>query len=255
MLPILLFLASLVLSSGVAARELYIAAAADLIYCLDDVNRAFQQAHPSVRLKVSTGSSGNFYAQIRNGAPFDVFMSADLLYPRKLIEAGMADSSTLLRYAIGRIALWTLDSKLDISDGLKSLTQPSVHRVAIANPAHAPYGQAARAALQHDGLWDTIAPKLIKGDNIAQTAQFVQTGNADVGIVALSLLKSPRLANLGHYVVIPQDKFPTLEQGAVITRQGLRNPLAYQYMAFLASPPARAIFERYGFMLPDKAQK
>ncbi len=255
MLRILLFLITLSLSASAAARELYIAAAADLAYCLEDLNATFQRMHPDARLKVSIGSSGNFYGQIRNGAPFEVFMSADLLYPSKLVEAGKADRSTLLRYAIGRIALWSVNPKFDISAGLKSLVQPGIHRVAIANPAHAPYGQAARAALQHEGVWDAVMPKLVMGDNIAQTAQFVQTGNVDAGIVALSLLKSTRLTNAGQYVVIPLDQYPAMEQGAIVTAHGRSNPLAKQYLDFLASPLARAIFDSYGFLLPEQAAK
>ena len=234
----------------VAAQELTIAAAADLTYCLEDLNAGFRQMHPDADIKVSTGSSGNFYAQIANGGPFDIFMSADMGYPRKLIEAGQADGKTLTRYAIGKLALWTMDAKLDLSAGLAALRQPQVKRIAIASPEHAPYGKAAQQALEAAKLWDELQPRIVRGENIAQTAQFVQTGNVDVGIVALSLLKAPKLQGVGHAVLVPAGAFPQMDQGAVVTLHGQSNPLAAAYMVFLATPAARAIFDRYGFELP-----
>lgn len=248
-----LFIAALVFSLPSFAADLFIAAASDLIYCLDDLNAAFTRANPDATLKVSTGSSGVFFAQIQNGAPFDIYMSADLTYPRKLAASGHADGKTLTRYAVGRIALWTTDAQLDLSSGLQALTSAKIRHVAIANPVHAPYGQAAQAALQHVGLWDVLQPKLVMGENISQTAQFIQTGNAEAGIVALSLLKAPKLAGVGRYALIPLDYFPTLEQGAIVTTKGTANLLAQKYIAFLASPQARTIFDRYGFTQPGAA--
>jgi molybdate transport system substrate-binding protein len=239
------------LAIDVQAQELRIAAAADLVYCLQDLDAAFKQQNPDADIKVSSGSSGDFFAQIQHGGPYDVFMSADLNYPRKLAESGYADGHSLYTYAVGRIVLWTLDSSIDLSHGLASLKQASIKHIAIANPAHAPYGRAAQAALQHEGLWDAIQPLIVSGENIAQTAQFVQSGNADVGIVAYSLLKAPKLQNVGHYVLIPLEDYPTMDQGAIVTTQGRSNPLAAKYLAFLATPAARAIFDRYGFSLPD----
>ncbi|MBV8659492.1 MAG: molybdate ABC transporter substrate-binding protein [Burkholderiales bacterium] len=247
LLPALL---ALLLIPVALAQELTIAAAADLSYCLDDLNATFKQSHPGIDIKVSTGSSGNFYAQIANGGPFDVFMSADMGYPQKLIDAGQADGKTLMRYAIGKLAIWTLDSKLDLSAGLTALRQPEVKRIAIASPEHAPYGRAAQQALEKAKLWDELQPRIVRGENISQTAQFVQTGNVDAGIVALSLLKAPKLQGVGHWVLVPLDAFPQMDQGAVVTQRGQANPLAAAYLAFLASPQARTIFNRYGFELP-----
>lgn len=255
LLTLIALAASLTAAPSAFAKDLLIAAAADLVYCLNDLNAAFKKEHPEAIINVSNGSSGNFFAQIQNGAPFDVFLSADLAYPRKLAASGQADASTILRYAVGRIAVWTMNPKLDIKDGTSSLTQAGISRVAIANPAHAPYGMAARAAMQKDGVWEKVSPKIVMGENISQTAQFVQTGNVDAGIVALSLLKSPKLAGVGKYVEIPLDRYPPLEQGAVITKHGEANPLAKQYMTFLSSPQARAIFDRYGFLLPPTVVK
>lgn len=232
------------------SETLTIAAAADLIYCLEELNVAFQKAYPAAALKVSTGSSGNFFAQIQNGAPFDVFLSADMKYPHELVKAGLADSSSLTLYAIGRIVLWSRRADLDVTRGLEILRDEKIVKVAIANPAHAPYGRAAQAALEHFQLWQAIQPKLVLGENIAQTAQFVQTGNVDAGIVALALVMSPKLKNAGTYYVIPETSFPRLEQAAVLTKQGIKNPVANRYLEFLRSEPARAIFNRYGFRLP-----
>ena len=250
-----LFIAAMMLSLPLLAANLYIAAASDLMFCLEDLNAAFKRANPAASLKVSTGSSGVFFAQIEHGAPYDIYLSADLTYPRKLVATGHADGRTLMRYGVGRIALWTTNPQVDIAGGLQGLDLSKVQHLAIANPAHAPYGQAAQAALEHIGLWNSIKPKLVMGENISQTAQFIQTGNAEVGIVAYSLLKAPKLAGIGRYWLIPPDYFPQMEQGAVVTTKGAENPLAKKYIAFLASSEARTIFDRYGFLQPDAVPK
>jgi molybdate transport system substrate-binding protein len=231
-------------------QPLAIAAAADLVYCLDELDREFGRQHPGAELKVTAGSSGNFFAQLKHGAPFDVFLSADLKFPSELAKAGLADGKSLTTYAVGRIVLWTTREGLDLSKGLAVVGDAEVKKFAIANPDHAPYGRVAKAALERAGLWQTAAPKLVIGENIAQTAQFVLTGNAEAGIVALSLVLSPTLAKVGRWVEIPPGLYPRLEQGAVITAHGAKNPLAAEYLTFLRSPEARAIFDRYGFQLP-----
>ncbi len=250
-----LFMAAMMSSLPVLAANLYIAAASDLMFCLEDLNAAFKRANPAASLKVSTGSSGVFFAQIQHGAPYDIYMSADLHYPRKLVASGHADASTLTRYGVGRIALWTTNPQVNIAGGLQGLDLSKLQHLAIANPVHAPYGQAAQAALEHAGLWDRIKPKLVLGENISQTAQFIQTGNAEAGIVAYSLLKAPKLAGIGRYWLIPLDYFPQMEQGAVVTAKGATNPLAKKYIAFLSSSQARVIFDRYGFLQPDAVPK
>jgi molybdate transport system substrate-binding protein len=229
---------------------LSIAAASDLVYCLEELNTEFQKSHPATALRISTGSSGNFFAQIQNGAPFDIFLSADMKYPQELIKASLADSSSLTLYAIGYIVLWSMRSDIEVARGVEILRDEKIKKVAIANPAHAPYGRAAKAALEHFQLWETIQPKLVLGENIAQTAQFIQTGNVDAGIVALSLVLSPKLKNTGSYYLIPEASFPRLEQGAVLTKKGIKNPAAKRYLEFLRSQPARETFNRYGFRLP-----
>jgi molybdate transport system substrate-binding protein len=250
---LLMVLMTTLLALPAQAAPLLVAAASDLSYCIDDLAAAFRQAEPQAELKVSLGASGNFFAQIRNGAPYEVFLSADMGYPEQLARLGAAEAATLTPYAVGRIALWTLDARFDPAQGTALLRDARVTRVAIASPETAPYGRAARAALQRDGLWAELQPKLVIGENIAQTAQFVQSGNAQLGIVSLAALHSPRLAGVGRYAVIPDTGLPPIEQGAVVTRRGAGNPLAARFVRFLHSPAARAILTRNGYSLPQAA--
>lgn len=229
------------------AESLSVAAASDLVYCLEELNAAFRRTHPGIDLKVSTGSSGNFFAQIKNGAPLDVFLSADVKYPEELIKAGLADEKSLTIYGIGRIVVWTVKDTIDVSAGLAALDAAAVKKIAIANPDHAPYGRAAKAALEQAKLWDSLKDRMVFGENIAQTAQFVETGNADAGIVALSLVMSPLLSKVGRWALVPVELYPKLEQAAVVTRHGTGNPLASDYVEFLRSREAREVFDRYGF--------
>lgn len=232
------------------ADTLLVAAASDLTYCIDELGAAFGKQVPGAQLKVSLGSSGNFFAQIKHGAPYDVFMSADMSYPARLAQEGVADGATLAPYALGRIALWSLDARFNLAQGMQVLKDPRITRIAIANPEFAPYGRAARAALQHNGLWDTLKDKLVFGENISQTAQFVQTGNAQVGIVSGATLSSPRIKGMGSRYMIAETDTPPIEQGAIVTQHGKTNALAPLFMRFLRSQAARDIFARSGFALP-----
>ena len=237
-----------ILLSPASAQDLSVAAAADLTYCLPEINVAFQKAYPDAHLTVAYGSSGNFFSQIQNGAPFDVFLSADLQYPRTLHDQGLTTAP--VPYAQGRLVLWTANLSLDLSQGLAILKDPAIKRIALANPDHAPYGRAAKAALQQAHLWDVIQPRLVFGESIAQTAQFVQTGNADAGLVAFSLVIAQPPSRAGHTYEIPADQYPAIEQSAVITKHGGANSLAGYYLDFLKSPEARKILEQFGFRLP-----
>jgi molybdate transport system substrate-binding protein len=251
MKKLLLMLLTCTLAGPALARPLLVAAASDLGYCIDELVGAYRKTAPEVEPKVSLGASGNFFAQIRNGAPFAVFLSADMDYPRQLARLGAADGTTLIPYAIGRIALWSLDPEIDPARGLPALVGDArVKRLAIANPVTAPYGRAARAALERDGLWGKVQTKLVIGENIAQTAQFVQTGNAQAGIVSLATLQSTRLKGVGRYALVPSNGLPVIEQGAIVTKAGAGDPHAAGFVRFLASPPARAILARNGFSLP-----
>lgn len=237
-----------------AQERVHVAAASDLVYCLDALQVAFEQRHPGIDLIVTTGSSGSFHAQIRHGAPYDVFLSADVEYPRELIAHGLAEESTLQVYAIGRLVLWTNNPRLPLTTGVAILNDPvAVRRLTLANPAHAPYGRAAKEALIRSGLWDSAQPRLLIGDNVTQAAQFVQTGHADAGLVALALAISPALRGQGRYVLIPDSLHAPLEQAAVLTARGAANPAARLYLGFLGSPEARAIFDTFGFRLPAVA--
>jgi molybdate transport system substrate-binding protein len=248
----LVLLAVLPAHAQESRQPLAIAAAADLVYCLQDLDAGFAKQHPDVDVKVSTGSSGNFCAQIQNGAPFDVFLSADVSFPQTLAKAGLVDADSLAIYAVGRVVLWTTKPGVDVAKGLAVVSGDTVKKFAIANPEHAPYGRAAKAALEHEGLWTDAEPKLVLGENIAQTAQFVQTGAADAGVVALSLVLSPALAKTGCWTEIPTDFYPKLEQAAILTARGAKNPAARAYLDYLRSKEARAIFDRYGFRLPGE---
>ena len=224
--------------------KLTLAAAADLNFAMEEVARQYRATHPGVELAIAYGSSGNFYAQIRNGAPFDVFLSADVDYARRLATS----PAEVFTYAEGRIVVWVPGgSPLDPATALRA---PTLRRLAIANPDHAPYGRAAQAALRAMGLYDTLQPKLVLGENIAQTFQFVQSGAADAGIVALSLALAPKAKGTGVYWEIPQSVYPRLEQGGLILKD---SPAARDFRALLLSGVGRGILERYGFALPAAA--
>ncbi len=234
---------------ALARGEILVAAAADLQFAMEEVADAFRKDHPGVAVKVSYGSSGNFYTQIQRGAPYDLYFSADVKYPEMLEKAGLAATPPRL-YAIGRIVLWTRrDSGFDPQRGMELLLDPAVRRVAVANPAHAPYGARARESLMHYGLWERVQPRLVFGENISQTAQFVQTGNAQVGILALSLALAPALQD-GHYLLIPEESHQPLEQAFIITRRARDKPAAQAFADFVSGPRARAIMGNHGFVLP-----
>lgn len=243
----ILFSALAVPASG---QTLLVAAASDLSHSMDALAAAFAKEVPGARLKVSLGSSGNFFAQIKHGAPFDVFMAADMHYPAQLAREGAAEAATLTPYAIGRVAIWSLDKNIDLSQGMRVFTNPAVTRVAIANPELAPYGSAARAALQQHGYWDAVKNKLVIGENVAQTAQFVQTGNAQLGIVSYATVRAPQLQGLGSHYLIPDTGVPPILQGAIVTRHGRANALSARFLKFLSSPAARQILIKAGFTLP-----
>jgi molybdate transport system substrate-binding protein len=237
---------------AVRAETVTIAAAADLTYCIEELNRSYQESHPDTELKLSTGSSGNFSTQIQNGAPFDVFLSADIQYPKNLTSGGSVDPSTLTVYAVGRIVLWTTKpDTVNLDRGIEVLRdRAAVKKIAIANPEHAPYGRAAKSILENSGIWAEVQDRIVQGENIAQTAQFVQTGNVDAGFVALSLLSSPNLKHIGRYIEMDPKLYPKLEQAMVLTTAGSKRPLVRAYFQFLQSQAARTIFNQYGFTLP-----
>ncbi|MCU1285507.1 MAG: modA [Acidobacteriales bacterium] len=238
-------------TSVLAQSELTIAAASDLSAAMKELVAGFEK-QSGTKVKTTFGSSGNFYAQIQNGAPFDIFFSADVEYPRKLESAGLAEAGTLYEYARGQIVLWVRnDSPLDITTlQMVALLDSTVRKIAIANPSHAPYGRAAVAALRHFGLSNKVRDKFVIGENISQTAQFVETGNAQVGIIALSLGLSPALKDKGKYWEVPLDAYPPLEQAAVVIKSSNNKAAANAFFAYVRSPAGQEILQRYGFLIP-----
>lgn len=227
-------------------KEVLIAAAADLRFAMDSLIKIFQQDNPGQSIKAVYGSSGNFFEQISNSAPFDLFFSADIDYPRKLQEQGKT-LSAVTPYATGQIVLWS--KKLDPALAkMNSLTLPSVTKIAIANPAHAPYGKRAVESLTYYKLYDGIKDKLVMGENISQTAQFAQIGAADIGIIALSLALSPAMQqDGGKYWLIPAASHQPLQQGFVLLQHARDNTGAKKFSDFMGSGKAALILRYFGF--------
>ncbi len=243
---VLVGVAAVLLAVPSGAGELAVAAASDLTYAFQDIAARFEKETGNT-VRLTFGSSGNFFAQIQNGAPFDLFFSADLEYAQKLEASGAAERGSLYPYAAGKIVLWVpAGSRLDVSRGLEVLLDPAVRKIAIANPKHAPYGRAAVAAMKHERIYDQVAGKLIFGENISQAAHFIDSGNADAGIVALALALGPMKAR-GRYFEIPATAYPPLEQGAVVVSGSHNKALARQFLEFLRKPEIVELMRRYGF--------
>ena len=229
-----------------------VAAASDLTYAMNEIAANFQKA-TGCTVRLSMGSSGNFLSQIENGAPFDVFFSADIAYPKKLEAEGLAAPGSTYLYAIGKIVLWTRkDSRVDIGKGFAALRDPAVQKIAIANPQHAPYGRAAEEALRRSGVYEAVKDRLVLGENISQTAEFVESGNADAGILALSLVLSPAMKDKGRVWNIPENLYTPIQQGAVVVRAAANPQSARQFLDYIMMPATAALLERYGFALPAK---
>lgn len=246
-----LLLAFVVVFSGAArAEKIIVAAAADLKFAMDEIVDSFRKSNPSHEIEVIYGSSGKFHTQIQRGAPYDLYFSADIAFPRELARAGFA-ASEVRPYAVGRIVLWS--ATMDASKmTLASLTDPKIARIAIANPRHAPYGARAEEALRATGLWGKVEPKLVYGEHIAHAAQFVQTGNAQVGIIALALALNPELSSKGGYWLIPDNLHKPLDQGFIITKRAEKSALAKSFADYMGNRAARAAMTKYGFVLPDE---
>lgn len=236
--------------------QIRVAAAADLNAALGEVITRFTPKH-NVDVSVSYGSSGTFFAQLMNGAPFDLFLSADVEYPRRLAERGVAVKDSLFLYAVGRLVLWApASSKVDVQlRGLQGLTDNAIRHIAIANPDHAPYGRAAMAALQNAGVLDAVRPRLVLGESVAQALQFVQSGAADAGLVAMSLALAPSVRENGRWLEIAADLYPPIEQGGAILSAAQHVDAVRAFQEFLISGEGRAILQQYGFALPDSAAR
>lgn len=249
-LTLLVFVWCLTAAIPAHAEQITIAAAADLKFAMDEIVSGFKKEHPGDDIQVTYGSSGKFHTQIIQGAPYDIFFSADISFPRELAKSGQV-ASEVRPYAVGRIVLWS--NVFDASDmTLVNLTDPKISRIAIANPKHAPYGKRAEESLRAAGLWEKLLPKLVFGENIAQTVQYVQSGNAQIGVIALSLALNPELAKKGGYSLVPEKLHQPLEQGYVITKRGAGKPLARKFGAYMEGRKGRAVMSRYGFILPGE---
>jgi len=248
---VVLILIAMGLTHEACAQELRVAAASDLQFAMPELAAQFEK-QSSVRLNVTYGSSGNFFSQIQSGAPFDLFFSADVEYPHRLVSSGIAEPDTLFQYALGQIVIWVPanSSLAPERDNWKALVDPSVQKIAIANPEHAPYGRAAVAALKKAGLFDLVQPKLVYGENISQAAQFVQSGNAQAGILALSLALSPAMRDGKHWQ-IPSDLHPPIQQAAVVLKFAPDPHAARAFLEFLKTSSARATLSSFGFQIPN----
>ncbi len=230
---------------GAQAGEVRVAVAANFLATLKALAPEYEKLS-GYRLIISGASSGKLYAQIVNGAPYDVLLSADTLYPEKLVKLGKAESHSRFIYVTGRLVLWSSD-KNPINEA--RLSDPDIKRIAIANTRTAPYGSAAKHVLQKIGLWSALKGKLVRGESVGQTFQFVASGNAQLGFVALSQVLSPKNRfNQKFYWLVPQDLYPLLEQEAVLLKYGKNNSSAKHFLEFLKSEAAHGVMKQYGYI-------
>ena len=232
-------------------RPVRVAAASDLKFALDEIIRRFSERNSAVRVEAIYGSSGNFHAQLRQRAPFDVFLSADMDYARDLVARGIGTEQDLFAYAVGRLVVWVPSrSSLALDrEGLAALA--GAKRIAIGNPRHAPYGRAAEAALRRAGLWNRLEPRLVLGESIMQAAQFVQSGGADAALIAKSLAVAPDMKDSGRSWDVPLDAYPVLRQGGLVLPWASSRESAQALRRFLTGADGRAVLAEYGFGLPD----
>lgn len=250
-MKIVTFVLILILAVPSQGQEMTIAAAADLRFVLDEITCRFQ-TETSVHVKVVYGSSGNLFQQIQNGAPFDLFFSANSDYPKKLEAAGLSVPGTYYEYARGHLVLLTSStSTWDLQQGLKVLLEPSIKRIAIADPGHAPYGQAAVAALKSQGIYNQVSGKIVVGENVAQAASFVTAGAADIGIVAKSLAVLPSARSQIRFVEVPANRYPPIQQACVLLKSSTKQEAARRFLTYIQGPEASKILQQYGFEVPS----
>ncbi len=232
-------------------NELTVAVAANFQLAMHELAPKFEQA-AGVKLKLVYGASGTFYQQIQNGAPFDVFFSADMDFPKRLADAGQGVRESVKPYAAGTLVLWApRTTAVDVEkQGMEALAQPAVRKIALANPATAPYGAAAVAAMKQVGLYDSLQRRIVLGENVAQAAQFAQTGAADIAFLALSQALDPALKDAGRYWVAPQTMYPRIEQGVVIVKASKQPANAAKLIAFVTGAEGMAVLQRFGYEAP-----
>jgi molybdate transport system substrate-binding protein len=252
LLPLLAWLSS---GSALASESptVTVAAAANLKPAIEQIASLFRARHPGVEVTVILGASGTFFAQIANGAPFDLFLSADSTYPAKVVEQGLADGKAFT-FAVGRLAVWVpAGSRLDLDGrGLLALADPSAGKVAMPNPAVAPYGRAAREALEKAGIYEKVKDRIVLGQNVGQAAQFAQTGNVAAAFLPRSLIVVPPLSREGRSWLVPADGHAPIEQAGVVLKGARQPALARELAAFLASDEARQVLTRLGYGVPAR---
>jgi molybdate transport system substrate-binding protein len=234
-------------------RTLTVAAAANLERVLAEIVRGFEAGHPGAKVRTTLGASGRFFAQVQQGAPFDLFLAADSRYPARLVEAGLA-SGRAFAYARGRLAIWVpAGSPVDLEKaGVRALLDPSIRKVAVGNPAVSPYGVAAEEALLSAGVLDAVREKWVMGQSASQAAQFALGGGAQAAFLPLSLALAPPLSTQGRHWILPASSHRPIEQAGVILR-GARDPdLARAFVAFLRGPGGRAILQKNGYESPPR---
>lgn len=239
----------LIAISNLSAQTITIAAAADLRFVMDEMTSEFKKSNPNIKIDVIYGSSGNLYQQIVNQAPFDIFFSADISYPKKLESLNLAGNKPKL-YAIGHLVMWS--AKLDISKGIEILKSNDVKNIAIANPKVAPYGKRAIECLKYYKIDNQVKDKIVQGENVSQAAQFVLTGNAEIGLIALSLALSPEMKTIGKYFSIDEKSYSKLEQAYIIIKKSETNKAVLKFTQFVETEQARKLFGKYGFKLPNE---
>jgi len=226
-------------------KELHVAAAADLQPVMPVLAQAYEHA-TGVKLLVSFGSSATLTEQILNGSPMDIFLAADFVFPEKIVAAGLADGREPTAYAKGTLVLWARkDSPLQPLS-MEELTDPRVKSIAIANEQHAPYGRAAVSALKQLKLYDTVLPHLVVAENIAQTAQFVESGNAQLGLISLTAASSEHFKEIGTYVLVPTTAYPAINQCAVIMAKSEHKAEAHAFLDWLLTPAVQGNFSKLG---------
>ncbi len=232
-----------------AAQDLTIAAASSLRHVLPEIIRGFNKEHPGTAVKVIYGSSGKMRTQIVNGAPFDLFFSANMVFAQSLVDQGLATGPVEI-VALGRIAIWSARRNVQGLD-VRDLLAPSFKRIAIANPLHAPYGAAAKQALQARAVWGPLHARFVYGENIGQAARFAMSGAVDAGLIALSLIVAPGMIGKGSHALVPANLHKPIKNGLVAIRRNVPNPSAKAFATYLQSAAVGAIWQRYGFELPE----
>jgi len=235
----------LALSLSLQAQTVKVAAAANLRFVLDDIKEKYALVNPKANIIINLGASGALVQQITNGADFDLFMAADKIFPDKLKTQGIV-TGKVQTYAFGKLVIWS--NTVDVSKGLTILTDDAIKRIAIAKPDLAPYGARAVECLKYYKLFDKVKSKIVYADNIAQTAQFAQTGNAEIGFLALALAMAPDMK--GSYFVLDTKSYKPVEQAMVLIKSWQSNPEAAKFMKFVLSDQCKPIFEKYGFIVP-----